>query len=179
MDVYKRLKDIRKGMAAVAVAACWALFPASQAQSVQPVNATALPANPPTTTKFFPLSEIHKGLQGVAYTVFEGTKPEPMGVEILGVLHNALGPRQDMILARLEGTKPEYTGVVAGMSGSPVYIDGRLVGALAYRIGEFSKEPIAGITPIAEMLDVSNQSMPLSTAQLRDAGGSLGFAGNR
>jgi hypothetical protein len=157
MDVYKRLKDIRKGMAAVAFAACWALFPASQAQSVQPVNATALPANPPTTTKFFPLSEIHKGLQGVAYTVFEGTKPEPMGVEILGVLHNALGPRQDMILARLEGTKPEYTGVVAGMSGSPVYIDGRLVGALAYRIGVFSKEPICGITPIGSMMSVEEQ----------------------
>jgi hypothetical protein len=157
MDVYKRLKDIRKGMAAVAVAACWPLFPASQAQSVQPVNATALPANPPTTTKFFPLSEIHKGLQGVAYTVFEGTKPEPMGVEILGVLHNALGPRQDMILARLEGTKPEYTGVVAGMSGSPVYIDGRLVGALAYRIGVFSKEPICGITPIGSMMSVEEQ----------------------
>ena len=124
---------------------------------MQPVSAPALPANPPATTKFFPLSEIHKGLQGVAYTVFEGTKPEPMGVEILGVLHNALGPRQDMILARLEGAKPEYTGVVAGMSGSPVYIDGRLVGALAYRIGQFSKEPICGITPIGSMMGVEEQ----------------------
>src|SRR5580658_9686321 len=169
MDVYKRLKDIRKGMAAVAGAACWALFPASQAQSVQPVNATALPANPPTTTKFFPLSEIHKGLQGVAYTVFEGTKPEPMGVEILGVLHNALGPRQDMILARLEGTKPEYTGVVAGMSGSPVYIDGRLVGALAFRIGQFSKEPICGITPSELMLGVENEHGS-ATTELANAG---------
>jgi hypothetical protein len=157
MDVYKRLKDIRKGMAAVAVAACWAFSPASQAQSMQPVSATALPPNPPLTTKFFPLSEIHKGLQGVVYTVFEGTRPEPMGVEILGVLHNALGPRQDMILARLEGAKPEYTGVVAGMSGSPVYIDGRLVGALAYRIGMFSKEPICGITPIGSMMGVEEQ----------------------
>jgi hypothetical protein len=108
-------------------------------------------------TTFFPLSEIHRGLQGVAYTVFEGTKPEPMGVEILGLLHNALGPRQDMILVRLEGPKPEYTGVVAGMSGSPVYIDGKLVGALAYRIGQFSKEPIAGITPISEMLQVRDE----------------------
>ena len=80
-----------------------------------------------------------------------------MGVEILGVLHNALGPRQDMILARLEGAKPEYTGVVAGMSGSPVYIDGRLVGALSYRIGMFSKEPICGITPIGSMLGVEEQ----------------------
>ena len=74
-----------------------------------------------------------------------------------------------MILARLEGAKPEYTGVVAGMSGSPVYVDGKLLGALSYRIGEFSKEPIAGITPIAEMLDVSKQSAPLATARLGDA----------
>ncbi len=70
------------------------------------------------------------------------------------MLKDALGPGQDMILARLHGDKPEYTGVVAGMSGSPVYIDGRLVGALSYRIGQFSKEPIAGITPIESMLQV-------------------------
>lgn len=114
-------------------------------------------ATPPPTTSFFPLNEIHRGLRGVAYTVFEGTQPEPMEVEILGVLHDAIGPKQDMILARLHGTKPEYTGVVAGMSGSPVYIDGKLVGALAYRIGQFSKEPIAGITPIEEMLEVRDQ----------------------
>jgi hypothetical protein len=93
-------------------------------------------------------------MRGVAYTVFEGVNPEPMEVEILGVLKDALGPGQDMILARLHGVKPEYTGVVAGMSGSPVYIDGRLVGALSYRIGQFSKEPIAGITPIEYMLQV-------------------------
>jgi hypothetical protein len=93
-------------------------------------------------------------MQGVAYTVFEGVNPEPMQVEILGVLNDSLGPGQDMILARLHGTKPEFTGVVAGMSGSPVYIDGRLVGALSYRIGQFSKEPIAGITPIEQMLEV-------------------------
>ena len=87
-------------------------------------------------------------MKGVAYTVFEGVNPEPMQVEVLGVLRDALGPGQDMILARLHGEKPEYTGVVAGMSGSPVYIDGRLVGAISYRIGQFTKEPIAGITPI-------------------------------
>ena len=99
-------------------------------------------------------SEIKRGQRGVAYTVFEGVMPEPMEVEILGVLKDSIGPGQDMILARLHGTKPEYTGVVAGMSGSPVYIDGRLVGALSYRIGQFSKEPIAGITPIELMLAV-------------------------
>ncbi|HEY0760141.1 MAG TPA: SpoIVB peptidase S55 domain-containing protein [Acidisarcina sp.] len=116
------------------------------------------PTPPPSVAAgVFPLDQVHRGLHGVAYTVFEGTQPEPMDVEILGVLHNMRGPGQDMILARLTGTKPEYTGVVAGMSGSPVYIDGKLLGALAYRIGQFSKEPIAGITPIAEMLQVRDQ----------------------
>ncbi len=157
MDVYTRLKDIQRGVAAVAVlsmglAGAWAQSPATEAATT--LN---LPPNPPVVTKFFPLSEIRRGQQGVAYTVFEGTKPEPMGLEMLGVLHNAIGPRQDMILVRLEGTKPEYTGVVAGMSGSPVYIDGQLVGALAFRIGQFSKEPIAGITPIQQMLGVEDQ----------------------
>ncbi len=109
---------------------------------------------PPSSAGTFPLSSVHAGLHGTAYTVFEGVAPEPFGVDILGVLHNAQGPGEDLILARLTGAKAEYTGVVAGMSGSPVYIDGRLVGALAFRIGEFSKEPIAGITPIAQMLPV-------------------------
>jgi hypothetical protein len=121
----------------------------------------------PSAHPIFPLSEVHRGLHGVAYTVFEGTQPEAMNVEILGILRNALGPGQDMILARLQGSKPEYTGVVAGMSGSPVYIDGKLLGALSYRIGQFSKEPIAGITPIAEMLDVSKHAVPLARARLR------------
>ena len=120
------------------------------------------PVTPPpsATAGIYPLSDVHRGLHGVAYTVFEGTQPEAMDVEILGVLKNVLGPDQDMILARLHGSKPEYTGVVAGMSGSPVYIDGKLLGALSYRIGQFSKEPIAGITPIAEMLAVNGTAEP-------------------
>ena len=93
---------------------------------------------------------------GTAWTVFEGTKPEPMQVEILGVLRDARGPGQDMILAQLHGAKPEYTGVVDGMSGSPVYIGDKLLGSLSYRIGQFSKEPIAGITPIEQMLGLRN-----------------------
>src|ERR1035441_5081582 len=116
--------------------------------------AAALPAVAPSGAKIFPLAEMRRGLHGVAYTVFEGVTPEPMEVEILGVLKDAIGPGQDMILARLHGEKPEYTGVVAGMSGSPVYIDGRLAGALSYRIGQFSKEPICGITPIEQMFEV-------------------------
>jgi len=102
-----------------------------------------------------PLDQIHEGMKGTALTVFQGVKPESMDVEVLGVMHNVNGPKSDMILVRLHGTKPEYTGVVAGMSGSPVYFDGKLAGALAFRIGEFSKEPIAGVTPIEEMLEIS------------------------
>ena len=119
---------------------------------------------PPKTTIMFPLDEVHAGLRGVAYTVFEGVRPEAMDVEILGRLRNALGPGRDMILARLHGTKPEYTGVVAGMSGSPVYVDGKLLGALSYRIGQFSKEPIAGITPIAQMLEVRDETPALRSS---------------
>jgi hypothetical protein len=110
-----------------------------------------LAQNPPTIA----VSQIHAGMRGVAYTVFQGVKPEAMEVEVLGVLHNVNGPKGDVILVRLHGQKVEYTGVVAGMSGSPVYLDGKLAGALAFRIGEFSKEPIAGVTPIADMLEIN------------------------
>jgi hypothetical protein len=111
--------------------------------------------NAQTSQQTIPVNQIHAGMRGVALTVFEGVKPESMDVEALGVLHNANGPKGDIILVRLHGQKPEYTGVVAGMSGSPVYFDGKLAGALAFRIGEFSKEPIAGVTPIADMLEIN------------------------
>ncbi len=116
----------------------------------KPVSAP-VPQNPQTIA----VSQIHPGMRGVAYTVFQGVKPEAMDVEVLGVLHNTNGPKGNVILVRLHGPKVEYTGVVAGMSGSPVYIEGKLAGALAFRIGEFSKEPIAGVTPIADMLEIS------------------------
>jgi len=125
-----------------------------------------MPAVAPNGAQVFPLAEVRRGLRGVAYTVFEGVTPEPMTVEILGVLKDAIGPGQDMILARLGGEKAEYTGVVAGMSGSPVYVDGRLVGAISYRIGEFSKEPICGITPIEQMMEVRDGA----AAQMQVAG---------
>src|SRR5947209_18655727 len=108
-----------------------------------------------TSQPTIPLNEIHAGMRGYALTVFEGVKPESMGVEVLGVLHNVNGPKGDIILVRLHGAKAEYTGVVAGMSGSPVYLNGKLAGALAFRIGEFSNEPIAGVTPIADMLEIN------------------------
>lgn len=128
----------------------------AQAGSTSDSPAFELPtaAPPPSNGGIFPLSQVRRGLTGTAWTVFSGSKPEPMQVEILGVLRGARGPGQDMILARLHGAKAEYTGVVEGMSGSPVYIGNKLLGALSYRIGQFSKEPIAGITPIADMLEV-------------------------
>jgi len=136
----------------------------SPGQTTAAASANSTPP-PSVAAGVFPLNQVHRGLHGVAWTVFEGTQPEAMDVEILGVLHNALGPGQDLILSRLGGTKAEYTGVVAGMSGSPVYIDGKLLGALSYRIGQFSKEPIAGITPIRQMFQVRDEPpAPASSA---------------
>lgn len=109
-------------------------------------------------------------MTATAWTVFEGNKPEPMQVEILGVLRGERGPGQDLILAQLHGAKPEYTGVVAGMSGSPVYIGNKLLGSLSYRIGQFSKDPIAGITPIEQMLKVRDLPIdsPLAVATIHN-----------
>jgi hypothetical protein len=132
---------MRRAVLAYAVVYLFVLSSLSHAQTSKP--------------EIMPLAQIHAGMRGVAYTVFQGTKPEPMDVEVLGVLRNANGPKGDIILVRLGGAKAEYTGVVAGMSGSPVYFNGKLAGAVAFRIGEFSKEPIAGITPISEMLEIS------------------------
>lgn len=100
------------------------------------------------------VDEIQRGMVGIGRTVFQGTRIDTFQVEVLGVLRNVLGPRSDIILARLSGGPLEETGVIAGMSGSPVYIQGKLIGAVAYRFGTFAKQPIAGITPIAEMIDV-------------------------
>src|SRR6202795_4473533 len=119
------------------------------------VAAEERPAPATIPLAIMPLDQIHEGMKGTALTVFQGVKPESMDVEVLGVMHHVNGAKGAIILVRLHGTKPEYTGVVAGMSGSPVYFDGKLAGALAFRIGEFSKEPIAGVTPIADMLEIS------------------------
>jgi hypothetical protein len=101
------------------------------------------------------VSEIRPGMVGVGRTVFEGTKVEEFKVNIIGVLENIIGSHRSLILAKLEGGPLATTGVIAGMSGSPVYIDGRMIGAVSYALGSFSKEPIAGITPIAEMTDAT------------------------
>src|SRR5512145_2134932 len=123
---------------------------------VAAVAAAALLSVPlPASTPLMPIEEIRPGMEGIARTVFEGTELQEFKVRVLGVLRNVQGPRRDLILARLEGERLVESGVAQGMSGSPVYIDGRLIGAVSYSIGAFPKEPIAGITPIAEMKDAT------------------------
>ena len=106
--------------------------------------------------EFFPLSDIHPGMKGVMYTIFSGDHIQPVNLTVIGVLHNAIGPKQDIILVQLEGPEVEKDGVVAGMSGSPVYFDGKLAGALSLKIGTFTKDAIGGVTPIQNMLDIEH-----------------------
>jgi len=127
-----------------------------------PAKLVAEPATP-AGTRIFPLSDVREGLRGKAFTVFSGSRPEEFGVEILGVVPGAIGPRQDMIIGRLHGANTDRTAVFAGMSGSPVYIDGRLVGAISYSF-PFSKEPICGITPIEQMLGIFESSPKIRRA---------------
>ena len=100
-------------------------------------------------------SELKRGMKGTAWTVFEGNEPEAVPVEIIGLWKNAWGPKQDIILAKMGG-KRQRTGVAGGMSGSPVYVDGKLIGAIALRISVFSPDAICGITPIELMLEIND-----------------------
>ncbi len=100
------------------------------------------------------IEDIKRGQEGTCMTVFEGDKLEPFHFKVKGVMRDFLGPKKDLVLIRLLGKKPEFTGVVAGMSGSPCSIDGKLVGALSYSFAAFAKEPIAGVTPMKDMLEV-------------------------
>src|SRR5450755_4161187 len=116
----------------------------------------ALPAFAGDTATTFPLDQVKPGMKGVVYTIFAGDEIEKVDLVVLGILHNALGPKQDIILVQLLGEKAEHTGVVAGMSGSPVYFEGRLAGALSLKLGVFTKEAIGGVTPIENMLSVND-----------------------
>src|ERR1700692_4587146 len=117
-------------------------------------------------TNFFALKDIKPGMRGVGKTVFSGDRIEDFQVEILGVLEN-IGPKQSLIIARLSGGPLAKTGVMQGMSGSPVYIDGKLIGAVAMAF-PFSKDPIAGIRPIEQMITVGTASgaAPLQRASI-------------
>jgi hypothetical protein len=104
--------------------------------------------------EIFPLKDVKAGMRGTAWTVFSGTDPEPVPIEIIGIMRGQTGP-QDVILAKMGG-KAKETNVAAGMSGSPVYIDGKLVGAVALRFSVFSPDAICGITPIEYMLEIND-----------------------
>ena len=121
-------------------------------------------AGTPAQSRHFPVDELKAGMVGIGRTVFEGDRLDEFKVHILGVLRNVIGPRRNLIIARLEGGPLAQTGVIAGMSGSPVYIDGRLVGAVSYSHGQFSKEAIAGITPIGEMIEAATFASPRPAA---------------
>ena len=115
-------------------------------------------AEPQESNQIIPLIEVRAGMQGYAYTIFAGDQIEKFDLEVIGVMPNFLGPKQSIILVELKGPKVEHTGVVAGMSGSPVYLDGRLAGALSLKLGIFTKEAIAGVTPIEDVLRPPTQS---------------------
>ena len=133
-----------------------AFCPASFAQT-QAVNSPKTESVTRSSAQFFPLSELKEGMRGTARTVFRGSEPEDFQVEILGIIPGYIGPKQDMIVGRISGGAADRTSVFAGMSGSPVYIDGKLVGAISYSF-PFSKEPICGITPISQMLSIFEQN---------------------
>ncbi|MBI3665911.1 MAG: hypothetical protein HY236_06750 [Acidobacteria bacterium] len=129
--------------------------------------ALCLLAAPLAGMEFFPLAQVKPGMKGIGRTVFAGEKIEDFQVEILGVLEN-VAPRQSIIMARLSGGPLEKAGVMAGMSGSPVYIDGKLLGAVALAF-PFATEPIAGIRPISEMVEVFQQKAEPPPATLKAA----------
>jgi len=104
--------------------------------------------------QIFPLSQVQPGMKGEAYTIFAGDQIEKFDLVVIGVMPNFLAPNESIILVQLVGAKVEHTGVVAGMSGSPVYFEGKLAGALSLKLGQFSKEPLAGVTPIENILSL-------------------------
>jgi hypothetical protein len=144
---------MRRHFAAAVVVAAAALLPAHP-EELQPPKSGKV--------EIFKATDLRPGMKGMAWTVFQGTEPEPIPVEILGLWKNAWGPKQDVILAKLGG-KAQRTNVAGGMSGSPVYVDGKLVGAIALRMSIFSPDAICGITPIELMLEINDfdQSRPM------------------
>ena len=118
------------------------------------------------SNEILPLEQVRPGMQGYAFTIFAGDQVEKFDLEVIGVMPNFLGPRQSIILVQLKGPKVERTGVVAGMSGSPVYLDGKLAGALSLKLGIFTKDPIAGVTPIEDVVRPPAQSRPSASAPL-------------
>lgn len=133
----------------------------------------------PTHAPVIPLDELKAGQHGEVWTVFQGTKPEPFAVEVTGVLRNALGPGKSLILCRLTDARVQAMGAVAGMSGSPLYIEGKLAGALSYQLQRFETVRYAGFTPAADLIEVKERasSQPLNLAQAETAPRAVGDHG--
>lgn len=134
----------------------------------------AQPANAP----LLGLDELKPGMQGQVWTVFRGTEPEPFAVEVTGVVRNALGPGKSLILCQLTDERVQKMGAVAGMSGSPLYIDGKLAGALSYQVQKFETVRYAGFTPIADLLEVGRKSEVLAARQTENSGTLAGASAN-
>jgi hypothetical protein len=145
---HHRSRKLALAILALAAGLCFALAPPLSAQS----------------DEILPLSQVQPGMHGYAYTIFAGDQVEKFDLEVIGVMPNFLGPRQSIILIELKGPKVEHTGVVAGMSGSPVYLNGKLAGALSLKLGVFTKEAIAGVTPIEDILHPAAQDNAPSTS---------------
>ena len=136
-------------------------------------------ADTKSAPKSFPLAQIQPGMKGVAYTIYSGDQVEQIGVTVIGVLENVIAPRKSIVLVRLEGPLAEHSGVVAGMSGSPVYFDGKLAGAIALKLGVFTKEAIAGMQPIEQMLEIENEPVKAAGEAMNASGEDESTPGER
>lgn len=132
--------------------------------SGQNVSSASSSSASSTAGPYMPVSDVREGMTGKARTVFKGTEPEEFDVEILGVVPGGIGPKQDLIVGRISGGNADRTAVFAGMSGSPVYINGKLVGAISYSF-PFAKEPICGITPIEQMISIFEEKHTATMAR--------------
>jgi len=112
----------------------------------------------PQSPEFIALDALRPGMRGEVWTVFRGTEPEPFEVEFTGVVHNMLGPGKSIILCELTDPRVQHMGAVAGMSGSPLYIDGKLAGALSYQVQKFETVRYAGFTPVADLIEVGEKA---------------------
>jgi len=148
-----------------------ALFAASE-----PLPGAPAPTLQPVSAPILPLKEVRAGQQGQVWTVFQGTTPEPFTVEVTGIVRNALGLGKSIILCRMTDPRVQEMGAVAGMSGSPLYIDGKLAGALSYQVQRFETVRFAGFTPAEDMAEVaervgtgssasSQPGLPMATAR--------------
>ena len=123
-------------------------------------------ASEPDAKTYWDINDIRPGMKGTGQTVMVGTKLEEFGAEVLGVMRG-VSPGRDMVLCRLTGCNLEHAGIIQGMSGSPIYIDGKLLGAVAFA-WEFAKDPIAGVTPFQQMVQYVRASDKRIAAEAKD-----------